>query len=148
AGADRSSKRLQTTRPSATSIVEPSDAERRPSSRPPRLCPYCDQALAENLSDTFEDMLLSARAKSWRTRRAANPGALKAPFSVTANVCERHRFEAKMLPRALRLGWPTAIDFDALPARVRAHRPVLDFVLADPSAGSFRALLTRCIPGS
>ncbi|EJD34447.1 hypothetical protein AURDEDRAFT_131165 [Auricularia subglabra TFB-10046 SS5] len=109
----------------------------RPETLPASLCPYCDQPLPENPSDALLDLLRTARAKSRPRPRRNNPHGLKASMAVYIGVCERHRFETKVLPRAIRSGWPTKIDFDLLPDRVKNHRQALDAVLADPRASVF-----------
>ncbi|EJD07667.1 uncharacterized protein FOMMEDRAFT_73412, partial [Fomitiporia mediterranea MF3/22] len=46
-------------------------------------------------------------------------------------MCQRHRFETQLLPTAEEAGWPTCIDFTALPKRVIALRQRLTGILHD-----------------
>lgn len=131
---DRPTKRRQLDQRGGIQSMAQSES---PGTDAPRLCPYCDSVLPEGLSDTFEDLLRGAFQKSWPAPRAANPYALKASAQIYAEVCERHRFEVSILPRAIRAGWPTTIDFDRLPERITQHRQILDRILDNPSSSSF-----------
>ncbi|EJD51784.1 hypothetical protein AURDEDRAFT_149420 [Auricularia subglabra TFB-10046 SS5] len=124
-------------RPTITKSPGSPDTPKQPAVDPSRLCPYCDELLPDTRSPEFEELLRGARAKSWPKPRRANPLGLKAPMTVFVSVCERHRFEAKVLPQAIRAGWPTTIDFDSIPARVKRKRRILDDILKDPSTSSF-----------
>ena len=65
-------------------------------------------------------MLDRLRHKSYRDPRPENALGLKAPLISYIDLCQRHRFESKLLPKARKNGWPTSIDFSILPGRVRA----------------------------
>ncbi|EJD46644.1 hypothetical protein AURDEDRAFT_124045 [Auricularia subglabra TFB-10046 SS5] len=42
-----------------------------------------------------------------------------------------------LIPRAIRYGWPTRIDFDFLPERIRKLQPALNTILANPTSSTF-----------
>lgn len=69
--------------------------------------------------------------------RPANSLGLTAPLLTYVSMCQRHQFESKLLPTAVSAGWPTRIDFAALPARVSALRKRLVGVLLDKEQSIF-----------
>ena len=103
-----------------------------------KLCPFCDEAIPDpsTLSSVYHSLLRAASARSVPVRRRNNPKGLKAPFSVYISVCERHRFESKLLPQAVRMGWPTNIDFDAVPKRLMKRKKDLEAILRKPKENS------------
>lgn len=52
-------------------------------------------------------------------------------------MCQRHRFETEQLPKAKAKGWPTIIDFDALPERVTRLKAVLQRVIYNRDSSMF-----------
>lgn len=93
--------------------------------------------LPDECSSTLVKLLKNAKDSAIPRARANNPQGLYAPLAVYIDVCTRHRFERKVLPRAKRKGWPTTIDFDRLPQRIRSHKSHLDAVLQDPTCSPF-----------
>jgi hypothetical protein len=53
-------------------------------------------------------------------------------MGVYAGLCERHTFEAELIPEAIANGWPTSIEWSAVKARVVAMRGPLESILHDP----------------
>lgn len=75
-------------------------------------------------------MAATAR-KSYSDPRPANPLGLKAPLATFVGVCQRHRFESKILPEAESKGWPKHIDWAELPNRVRDMQESLQAIIDD-----------------
>jgi hypothetical protein len=70
--------------------------------------------------------------------RPANPSGLAAhSFQLYVNLCAQHRAETTVIPEGLRRGWPTNIDFDALPSRVSLVRARLEAMINDPTGSPF-----------
>ncbi|KAH7106732.1 RTC4-like domain-containing protein, partial [Auriculariales sp. MPI-PUGE-AT-0066] len=102
-----------------------------------KLCPFCDQPLPEQLSPEFHDLLRNAIKRAVNRPRPSNRFGLKASLPIYIGVCERHRFEEKLLPQAIKAGWPTTIDFNAVPRRLLDQRKLLKDILQNPSTSSF-----------
>lgn len=64
-------------------------------------------------------MLAETTRKSYPDPRPGNPKGLRAPFQIFIPLCDRHKFEGRLLPLARSNGWPMRIDFAALPGRIR-----------------------------
>lgn len=130
---------LTSTTRSADMTMSPISPEPALNIDPSLLCPFCDELLPENRSSVFDDLLANALKQAYPKWRRANPLGKRAPMTAYISVCERHRFEAKILPQAIRAGWPTKIDFNALPGRIQKKkiRQLLEGVLADPTSSSF-----------
>lgn len=82
-------------------------------------------------SPLLESMLKRLRGLSRRDPRPANPLGLKAALTQYVSLCQRHQFEVDQLPKAKARGWPTRIDFDALPSRVEECKSQLANVIND-----------------
>jgi hypothetical protein len=104
---------------------------------PSKLCPFCDELLPEQPSDKLKMLLRAASNRAVNRARPANKLGLKAPLQVYIGVCERHRFEAKLLPQAAKAGWPTTIDFNAIPMRLMDRQDLFEGILKDPTTSSF-----------
>lgn len=52
-------------------------------------------------------------------------------MSTFVAVCQRHRFETDLLPKAKRRGWPLSIDWAGLRSRIEALRERLQDIIAD-----------------
>ncbi|KAJ7016594.1 RTC4-like domain-containing protein [Mycena alexandri] len=102
-----------------------------PDRDPESLCPYCDRLLPEVPTAALADLLEEAYRRSYRDARPANPLGRKAPVGVYASLCTRHMFESELMPKATAEGWPTAIDWSALSARVVALKNHLEGILHD-----------------
>ena len=77
--------------------------------------------LPEFPSRLLRSMIERLRRTSYTDPRPSNPLGMKAPLAKYVSLCQRHRFESKLLPKALEKGWPLEIDFEALPSRVRCR---------------------------
>ena len=71
------------------------------------------------------------RIPKYPDARPSNPLGLTAPLLSYVIMCQRHTFETQLLPTAEEAGWPTCIDFTALPKRVIALRERLTSILHD-----------------
>ena len=78
-------------------------------------------------------MLEAMIKKSSRDPRPANPLGRKAPFATFIDLCHRHQFESEILPEAERKGWPKAIDWDGLSARIEQMQSELQKLIDDTS---------------
>ena len=97
---------------------------------PDTLCPYCDEPFPKNPSPVLRRLLRDVKG-SRPDPRPCNSKGRSAPILNYLNVCERHMFEVKELPKAEKAGWPTSIDFEALPARIAAMKPRLTKLLSE-----------------
>ena len=89
---------------------------------PHTLCPWCDERLPATPSPHLQSLIETARDNSVPNPRPANPLGLRAPVGMFVSVCQRHRFESHQVPKAQARGWPTTIDWERVPLRVRALR--------------------------
>jgi hypothetical protein len=78
-------------------------------------------------------MLEAMIKKSFRDPRPANPLGRKAPFATFIDLCHRHQFESDILPEAEEKGWPKAIDWDSLSARIEQMQSELQKLIDDTS---------------
>lgn len=114
------------------------------------LCPFCDEPWPEK--PTVK--LLALRAVALRhavpSPRTANPDGWSASSFVSfIEVCNRHRNETTTIPDGLRQGWPSEINFDALPRRLNLLKSQLAAFVKDPASSSFfRATSDLDDPGS
>lgn len=67
--------------------------------------------------------------KSERAPRPTNPLGRIATLSVFVNVCQRHRFESKLLPEAEEKGWPKSIKWGLIHERVLKLKDHLESIL-------------------
>lgn len=104
---------------------------------PNTLCPYCDEPLPTSPTKLLTSMFVGIRSKSSSQPRPGNCLGLKAPLTVFIDVCQRHRFETHQLPSAEANGWPTHIDFDALPGRVKKLKKKLEKVFQNKMSSHF-----------
>ncbi|KAH9454882.1 hypothetical protein Pst134EA_022376 [Puccinia striiformis f. sp. tritici] len=90
---------------------------------PESLCPFCDELLPKKPSTRFIELLNYLKNKPGVKLRkgSKNPFALYLPFSDIASCCQLHRAEKKLIPMGLQKGWPSKIDFQKLPKRIKAH---------------------------
>ncbi|TDL13431.1 hypothetical protein BD410DRAFT_689038, partial [Rickenella mellea] len=100
-----------------------------PTVDPRTLCPYCDQPLPEHPTEILQQLLHTVLEISRKDPRKTNPLGLKADVKQFVAVCQRHRFETKYLTMAKAAGWPTEIDFEALPTRISAMRESLQKIV-------------------
>ncbi|KAJ3839429.1 RTC4-like domain-containing protein [Lentinula raphanica] len=92
------------------------------------LCPYCDEPLPPSPTPHLKNLLVTTAKKSVRAPRPTNPMGRKAAVTLFIIVCQRHRFESKILPEAETKGWPKSIEWDQIHNRVmrmRAHLEAL-----------------------
>jgi hypothetical protein len=78
-------------------------------------------------------MLEAMIKKTFRDPRPANPLGRKAPFATFIDLCHRHQFETEILPEAKEKGWPMAIDWDSLSARIEQMQSELRKLIDDTS---------------
>ncbi|KAJ4470087.1 RTC4-like domain-containing protein [Lentinula aciculospora] len=93
------------------------------------LCPYCDEPLPSSPSPHLKNLLVTTAKKSVRAPRPTNPMGRKAAVSVFINICQRHRFESKILPEAETKGWPKSIKWDLIHDRVMRMRKHLEALM-------------------
>ncbi|KAF9460531.1 RTC4-like domain-containing protein [Collybia nuda] len=103
-----------------------------PTRDPKTLCPYCDAPLPRFPTPLLTRLLASTALKSKPQARPGNPMGRKAPFTTFITVCQRHRFETKILPEAEAKGWPKSIEWANLEARVSRMKGVLQDLIQDP----------------
>ncbi|KAI5116349.1 hypothetical protein M0805_002254 [Coniferiporia weirii] len=109
--------------------------EERPD--PNTLCPYCDMPFPTDPSPLLTNMVNRIRKISYRDPRPSNALGLKAPLLSYVNMCQRHQFEATLLPQARAKGWPTYINFTALPVRVKALKSQLESYMLNKESSLF-----------
>jgi len=98
------------------------------------LCKYCDELLPVDPSHTMVEL-------QQKIQRVVNSTDVNRPeihpIGLIAMFCERHHFEAKVLPQAMAAGWPRTIDFGTLEERVKALKEELHDIINDPSESVF-----------
>ncbi|KAI0685902.1 RTC4-like domain-containing protein [Cytidiella melzeri] len=102
-----------------------------PNVDPSTLCPWCDEPLPPAPSPYLQNLIASARARSYKDPRVSNPQGLHAPATVFVNVCHRHEFEGHHFPLAQDKGWPVEIEWDGLAARVLRLQSKLQAIVDD-----------------
>jgi len=88
----------------------------------------------------FHRMLKTVIKKySVSDERVGNRLGLTAPLDKYVPVCQRHQFETDEIPRAKKNGWPSDIDFAALPERVEeaCMKKRLAAVMKNPTRSFF-----------
>lgn len=103
-----------------------------PTRDPRTLCPYCDAPLPPSPTPLLTRLLASTALKSKPQARPGNPMGRKAPFTAFIAVCQRHRFETKILPEAEAKGWPKSIEWTKLEGRVSRMKDILQRLIEDP----------------
>ena len=88
-------------------------------------------------SSYLQSMLSSIIPLSYPESRPTNKNGRKAPLLTYLNMCQRHNFEYEQLPAAEAAGWPTEIDFSALPERVRSMRAHLGKIISNKETSIF-----------
>ncbi|KAI0272711.1 RTC4-like domain-containing protein [Gloeopeniophorella convolvens] len=88
------------------------------SADPSTLCPFCDEKLPPNPSPLYHTLLDAAKRKASPDPRPTNTRGLRAKMGIYIASCQRHRFEAHQVPKAIAKGWPTAINFGGVRERV------------------------------
>ncbi|KIJ55656.1 hypothetical protein M422DRAFT_199977 [Sphaerobolus stellatus SS14] len=104
---------------------------------PSTLCHYCDEPWPSTPSPALLALLERTKRKSYKDPRPGNVLGLTAPITVFIEVCQRHRFEMTLLPRALRKGWPTKIDWSRIPKRMEKFKKKLVAFVQNPSSSHF-----------
>ncbi|KAJ3789794.1 RTC4-like domain-containing protein, partial [Lentinula aff. detonsa] len=99
------------------------------------LCPYCDESLPSSPTPHLKHLLATTAKKSVRAPRPTNPMGRKAAVSVFINVCQRHRFESKILPEAEAKGWPKSIEWNLIHGRVMRMRKHLEALMENSFFG-------------
>lgn len=138
---------LQTDRVLRPPIINQQDADPEESSleisqiidNPECLCPFCDELLPTKPSHKLVKLLKYLKSRPEVTQRSGskNPFALYLPFPQSASYCERHRAEKKLIPMGIRNGWPTEINFQKLPRRIKSHRWYLQRICKREIASDF-----------
>ncbi|KAG7093497.1 hypothetical protein E1B28_007172 [Marasmius oreades] len=98
---------------------------------PKMLCPFCDSRLPEAPSPLLQSMIKDAVEKSIPQPRPTNRLGRKAAMNIYIHICQRHHFEAELLPQAEAKGWPKTIEFNKLEARVAKLRSYLQGIVED-----------------
>lgn len=102
---------------------------------PKDLCPYCDDLLPSNPTPLLLRLLATAKSASTPDVRPTNPLGRKATMTVYVDLCQRHRFESVLLPKARKKGWKEVIKWENLKERVEAMRGMLTAILEDMGDG-------------
>ncbi|KAK7687762.1 hypothetical protein QCA50_008981 [Cerrena zonata] len=95
------------------------------------LCPWCDEVLPPTPSPHLQNLINSARKRSYHDPRPTNPLGLRAPLTVFIAVCQRHTFERVHIPLAQRNGWPMSIQWEELGHRILQLKRVLKRIVDD-----------------
>ncbi|KAH9479734.1 hypothetical protein JR316_0008329 [Psilocybe cubensis] len=103
---------------------------------PRTLCPFCDTPLPSELTPLLSNLLETTRQIARKDPRPTNPLGLKAPFTTYITVCQRHRFETKILPEAEQKGWPKKIKWKKVSGRVLKMKTFLQALIEDPGNDS------------
>lgn len=103
---------------------------------PRTLCPFCDTPLPSDLTPLLTSLMEATRKKATEDPRPTNPLGLKAPLTTYITVCQRHRFETKILPEAERKGWPKTIKWKKVSGRVLKMKDFLQALIEDPGNDS------------
>lgn len=101
------------------------------------LCPFCDEPLPPQPSSRLQRLIERARLHARAQPRVANSKGLIAPFAIFIGACNQHRDETTVIPEGVAQGWPTNIDFDAIPTRLKAMRPRLLSFIERPNTSTF-----------
>lgn len=73
-------------------------------------------------------------AASTPAPRSGNPSHWNDHLLRSVGVCALHRAEAEAIPAGREQGYPTNIDFNAVPGRLTNHLPTLRNDIPNPSA--------------
>ncbi|KAJ8095113.1 hypothetical protein PM082_010332 [Marasmius tenuissimus] len=95
------------------------------------LCPFCDSRLPKDPTPHLQKLIDDAVRKSKPQPRPTNRLGRKLAMGDYIHICQRHHFEAELLPQAEAKGWPKTIDFSKLEARVFKLKPRLKDILED-----------------
>src|ERR1700721_4458042 len=96
----------------------PDTARSNENTDPSTLCPYCDLPLPSIPTPRLRNLLKCTAARSYPDPRPSNPLGLRASVSVFVDVCQRHKFESDLLPKARIKGWKEKIDWKLLRRRI------------------------------
>lgn len=107
------------------------DALTDPIVDPSRLCPWCDEVLADHISPQLASLIADAIPASYECPRPGNILGLTADVKVFSAVCARHDFEKTELVIALAEGWPTHINWEGFIKRVIDVGPELQRIIND-----------------
>ncbi|KDE03404.1 hypothetical protein MVLG_06120 [Microbotryum lychnidis-dioicae p1A1 Lamole] len=90
---------------------------------PSTLCPFCSSVLPSEPSKELSSLkkYLLGRPNVTPNPSKRNPLGKRLPVVETASFCRRHRWETSVIPEGKARGWPTTIDWEALPKRVGAR---------------------------
>lgn len=91
-----------------------------PNVDPRTLCPWCDEPLPPEPTPHLLNLIQVARRHSYANARLTNPLGISGPPTAFVGVCQRHRFETHQMPMAQKNGWPTQIEWESVPGRVKA----------------------------
>ncbi|KAK1218660.1 hypothetical protein PQX77_018648 [Marasmius sp. AFHP31] len=96
-----------------------------------KLCPFCDSQLPQEPTPYLQKSIDNAVKKSKPQPRPTNRLGRKLAMGDYMHICQRHHFEAELLPQAEAKGWPKNIDFSRLEARVYKLKSHLKDILND-----------------
>ena len=102
-----------------------------PVADPSTLCPWCDETLPNNPSQSLLAMIAIARQRSFRAPRPGNRLGLRAEVPVFAGVCSAHELEKYDMVMALAEDWPTSVDWTVFITRIIALQSYLQRIVDD-----------------
>ncbi|KDQ56788.1 hypothetical protein JAAARDRAFT_48074 [Jaapia argillacea MUCL 33604] len=106
------------------------------------LCPYCDEIYPTNPSRCLKCLHRTTDSKSQPAPFAAlgcrnKYHRITIPATAATEHCERHRFETRLIHKAIQAGWPRKINFEALQHRiVSLLKPTLGPIVDNPCQSS------------
>ena len=104
---------------------------------PKTLCAFCDEPWPKEPSKELTDLFARIRPRAWPQPRYRNACGLQAPVEVFIDLCNMHRNETTVIPEGLAQGWPSEIDFDAVPQRLWKLKSKLEKIINHPAGGYF-----------
>ncbi|OSC98755.1 hypothetical protein PYCCODRAFT_1427689 [Trametes coccinea BRFM310] len=103
-----------------------------------RLCPYCDEDIDFEHSDTLKKMAEMVEAVSYPAPTLENPEHRAVRhWTDSFDYCEQHQFERDIQPLAQLRGWPDPIDFSLLWRRLHELRPQLKQIASSIESSHF-----------
>jgi hypothetical protein len=104
---------------------------------PSTICAFCDQPWPKEPSKELMDLYARIRQRAKPQPRFGNARGLRAPMKVFIDMCVMHRNETTVIPEGLAQGWPSKIDFDAIPHRLWKLKSKLEKIIDCPASGYF-----------
>ncbi|KAF6742807.1 hypothetical protein DFP72DRAFT_829593 [Ephemerocybe angulata] len=104
---------------------------------PNGLCPFCDDVLPDTLTPALKERLSDLVSKTNRAPAPYNPHHRQASMLLYMDFCAQHKFERDEVPKATKENWPTTIDFEGVPDRVRSFETELQEVMEALTESTF-----------